>query len=153
MCSQVLKHTGVCAFLSIQNFHSLMSANWRHAFAVRSSINAHCHVTFCHICEHPQELSSDKSLKYGSTMHLHVFHVGEKLRRYYFSAPFIELLGFQYCIKYHFSNFVFLGLLDYSKWLDYWSTFCNDTISIKHDVIYLMSLTVLNRENDTVIGP
>lgn len=153
MCSKVLKHTGVWAFLSIQNFHSLMSASWRHVFAVGSSINAHCHVTFCHICEDTQEPSSDRSLKYGSTMCLHVFHVGEKLRRYYFSAPFIELLGFQYCIRYSFSNFVFLGLLDYSKWLDYWSTFCNDTISIKHDAIYLMSLGVFNHENDIASVP
>jgi hypothetical protein len=99
------------------------------------------------------EPSSDWSLKYGSTMHLHVFHIGEKLRRYYFPAPFIELLGFQYGIRYHFLILYFLGLLDYSKWLDYWSTFCNDTISIKHDVIYLMSLAVLNHENDIASGP
>lgn len=74
-------------------------------FAVGSFITAHCHVTFCHICEHTQEPPSDRSLKYGSTMCVHVFHVGEKLRRYYFPAPFVELLGFQCCIRYSFCIF------------------------------------------------
>jgi len=57
-------------------------------------LSLHTVITFCHICEHTQEPCSDRSLKYGSTKHLHVFYIGEKLRGYYFSARFIELLGF-----------------------------------------------------------
>lgn len=106
----MLECTGVCALLSFTDECQLEPF-----FAVGSSITVHCHVTFCHICEFSQEPSRGRSLKYDSTVHLHVFHVGEKLGRNSFSARFIELLGFQYCIRHSVSNSVFLGLLDYSK--------------------------------------
>jgi len=70
-----INSTDVYIFLSINNFHSPININWRHAFCSHKlcdclllCLHWHIHITLCQVYKHNSAVSSSISLKSSPTV-------------------------------------------------------------------------------------